>query len=155
MTDLFYMMNESQIKPEEDSRGPNWLDRMHEFFQWSVVAPKAYTPYGKTMPDKSLAELIDNKDALLRKIKLKGLFGGDELVELVGINPSTSANIKIESNHPNIAVLTRMDFHHYFLRNGIYEWLLHELDKVQDSYKEEMDCRKDPGKRSTPDIEVL
>lgn len=143
---------EEELPPEdeeslEDSE-PNWLDRMHPFMRWQVLSPKATVPFGKSLSDIVLQELSNRKDVLVKHIKLRGMIEGDELCMVAGIDPETPRGLIIESDHPNIGDLTKSDFHNYFQRKGVYDWISSELDKVQNSYKQELRIRKHRKKKA-------
>ncbi len=144
--------NEEEPAPEDEESleesEPNWLDRMHSFMQWQVLSPKASVPFGKSLSDLVLQELSVRKDALIKRIKLRGLIEGDELCLIAGIDPDSPRSLVIESEHPNIGDLSKSDFHNYFQRKGVYHWISSELDKVQYSYRQELKIRRIKKKKS-------
>ena len=130
-----------EVDLSEDEEA-NWLDRMHDFLRWQVLPPKAHVPFGKTLSDSVLEELAQRKDVLMRYVKLRGMIEGDELVLVGGIDPATPRALIIETDHPNIASLSKADFHDYFIRRGIYELISRELEIAQNEYRHELRVRK-------------
>lgn len=130
------------IGDEEDSDEFNWLDRMHEFMRWQVILPRVAIPFGKPMSDTVLHELSERKDVLIRYAKLRGLIEGDELLTLSGLNHITPQTLVVESEHPNIASLTKRNIFCYFKRRGIFDLIDEELEHAQKTYKEELVRRK-------------
>jgi len=120
----------------------SWLDRMHSFLRWQIIAPKPNVPFGKSISDSVLKELIDSKEALIRLIKMRGMIEGDELVMVGGLDPKSPRSLTIETDNPSISSLSKADFHSYFERRGVYAWIFKELAEAQDSYKEELARRK-------------
>ena len=134
--------DELRVDNDFDDLDESWLDRMHEFMRWQIIPPKASVPYGRSLSDSVLDEFIKNKDVLIRQIRMRGMIEGDELVMVAGLDPNTSRNLIIESEHPNISSLTRMDFHEYFIRKDVYKWIYKELDTAQAAYKDELSLRR-------------
>ncbi|NMC62946.1 MAG: hypothetical protein GYA55_07230 [SAR324 cluster bacterium] len=120
----------------------SWLDRMHSFLRWQIIAPKPSVPFGKSISDSVLKELIECKEVLIRLIKMRGMIEGDELVMVGGLDPKSPRSLTIETDNPSISSLSKADFHSYFERRGVYTWIFKELEETQKSYKEELIRRK-------------
>lgn len=135
------------LDASEDDSEANWLDRMHDFLRWQVIPPKAAVPFGKTLSDSVLQELSERKDVLIRYVKMRGMIEGDELVMVGGLDPYTPRGLTVETDHPNIASLTKADFHDYFIRRGIYDLISRELEAAQSAYRDELRRRKNLRRR--------
>lgn len=114
-----------------------WLERMHNFLQWKVIAPKPENPFGPSISDAALKELAEDKDVLRKRIGLRCLLDGDEVLAIKNL-----ISFSYETTHPNLTNLKKKDCHRYLVEYGVIGIIEKELDSIQAYYNELVKRRK-------------
>lgn len=117
-----------------------WLDRMHTYLKWKIVAPEPNNPFKPPMSDKVLAELATQKPVLAKYVQLKCSMDGEEILKINNL-----ATLSLETTHPELSKLSKVDLKRYLEFNKIMEIADQEMTQVQELYKSELARRKSPA----------
>lgn len=121
---------------------PSWLDRMHNLLQWSVVYPQADNPFQEPIPTDKLTELANSKQALLKKVGLRCLLDGIEIVTIKNLSRFT-----MTTDHPQLTKLKKGECQRYLKRCGVVEMIEKELERIQMGYHEVLEQRAKEKRR--------
>lgn len=119
-----------------------WLERMHPLLQWQIIAPRPDNPYGNPLSDAVLKELTEDKLALMKRVGLRCLFDGEEVLNIKNL-----VSLNYETTHPNLTTMKKSECEWYLIEYGIVDMIEREINAIQENFRAILEERKKVKKK--------
>lgn len=126
-----------------------WFDKMAGYLHWKIIGPDINNPYTPRMSDKILSELAYQQDALRRRLVLRCMCDGYEVLQIKNL-----CSPMVKTDHPCISSISAPDLLSYLLREGIEDRINQEVARIQAEMKEELK-RREQEDRENPQPVVI
>lgn len=123
----------------------HWLAKMEGYLDWKIIAPMVNNPFQTPIPDRTLAQMLSQKETVLKMLSVRCLCDGHEVLRIENLQSPI-----VTTNHPCLTSLQRPIILDHMSKIGVDEEIELAVDRVQDTIREELARREKKDREVSP-----